>query len=46
METLLADFNALIGIFITEDIFKSTTGKVSLHQDSNVNGVRIEDFVT
>jgi hypothetical protein len=43
METLSGDFNALLR---TEDIFKSTTGKVSLHQESSDNGVRIEDFAT
>jgi len=43
METVLGDFNALLG---KDDIFKSTIGKASLHQDSNDNGVRIENFAT
>jgi len=43
METLLGDINTQLG---TEDIFKSTIGKDSLHQDCNDNGFRIENFAT
>ena len=38
---LLGDFNAKFG---REDIFKSTIGYESLHQDSNDNNVRIVNF--
>ena len=31
---------------VKENIFKPTIGNVSLHQDSNDNGVRILNFVT
>ena len=37
MKILLGNFNAKLG----DDIFKTTTGNESLHQDSNDNGVRI-----
>jgi hypothetical protein len=37
MKILLGNFNAKMG----EDIFKTTTGNESLHQDSNDNDVRI-----
>jgi len=40
---LLGDFNAKLG---GEDIFKSTIGNDSLHQDSNDNGVRIVNLAT
>jgi hypothetical protein len=43
MKTLLEDFNAK---FSREDIFKSTTGNRSLHQDSNDGGVRVINFAT
>jgi len=43
MKSLLGDFNAKVG---REDIFKPITGKESLHQDSNDNGVRIVNFAT
>ena len=41
MKILLGDFNAKVG---RENIFKPTTGKESLHQDSNDNGVVIVNF--
>jgi len=40
---LLGDFNAKVG---RGNIFKSTIGQESLHQDSNDNGVRIVKFAT
>jgi len=43
MEMLLGDFNAKVG---RENIFKSTIGQDSLHQDSNDNGVRLVNFTT
>ena len=43
MKILLGDFNAKVG---SENIFKPTVGKESLHQDSNDNGVRIVNFAT
>jgi len=43
MKIRLGDFNAKVG---REDIFKSTIGNESIHQDSNKNGVRIVNFAT
>ena len=43
MKTILGDSNAKVG---RENIFKTTIGKVSLHQDSNHNRVRIVNFAT
>jgi len=43
MKILLGDFNAKVG---KETIFKPTIGNESLHQDSNVNGVRRVNFAT
>jgi hypothetical protein len=43
MKILLRDFNAKIG---GENIFKTTIGNDSIHQDSNDNGVRILNFAT
>jgi len=43
MKIPLGDFNAKVG---RENIFKSTIGNESLHQDSNDNGVRIVNFAT
>jgi hypothetical protein len=43
MKILLGDFNAKLG---REDVFKPTIGKQSLHEDSNDNGVRVENFAT
>jgi len=43
MKILLGDFNAKRG---RDNIFKSTIGNESLHQDSNDNGVRIVNFAT
>jgi hypothetical protein len=40
---LLVDFNAKVG---RENIFNPTIGNDSLHDDSNINGVRIETFDT
>ena len=40
---ILGDFNAKVE---RENIFKPTIGNVSLHQDSNDNGVRIVNFAT
>jgi hypothetical protein len=40
---LLGDFNANVG---GEDIFKPTIGNESLHEISNVNGVRVVNFAT
>jgi hypothetical protein len=43
MKIQLEDFNAKVG---REDTFKPTTGNESLHQDSNDNGGRVENFAT
>jgi hypothetical protein len=43
MKILLGDFNAKVG---RENIFKPTIGQESLHQHSNVNGVRLVNFAT
>jgi hypothetical protein len=43
MKILLGDFNAKVG---RENIFKTTIGQESLHQDSNDNGVRLVNFAT
>jgi len=43
MKILLGDFNAKVG---RENIFKTTIGNDSLHQDSNDNGVRLVNFAT
>jgi hypothetical protein len=43
MKILLGHFNAKFG---REDIFKVTTGNERLHQDSNVNGVRLVNIAT
>ena len=43
MKIILGDFNAKVG---RENIFKTTIGYGSPHQDSNDNGVRIENFAT
>jgi hypothetical protein len=43
MKILLEDFNAKVG---REDIFKSTIGNESLHENSNDNGVRVVNFAT
>jgi hypothetical protein len=43
MKTLLGDFSAKFG---QEDIFKPTTGNVSLHEDSNDNGVKVVNIFT
>ena len=43
MKILLGDFNAKMGI---ENVFKTTTGQESLHQNSNDNGVRLVKFAT
>jgi hypothetical protein len=40
---LLGDFNVKVG---RDNIFKSTIGKESVHQDNNDNGVRIVNFAT
>ena len=40
---ILLDFNAIFG---REDIFRSTIGNESLHQDSNDNCVRIVKCAT
>jgi hypothetical protein len=42
MIILVGDFNAKLG----ENNFKPTIGNMSLHQDSNDNGVRIVNFAT
>jgi hypothetical protein len=39
----LADLNVKLG---TEDIFKPTTGKESLNEINNYNGVRVVNFTT
>ena len=41
MTILLGDFNAKMG---RENIFKTTVGNDSVHQDSNDNCVRIANF--
>ena len=43
MKILLGDFNAKVG---RENIFKPTIDNESLHQDSNDDGVIIENFDT
>jgi len=43
MKNVFGDLNAKVW---TENIFKPTIGKESLHQDSNDNGVRIVNFAT
>jgi hypothetical protein len=43
MKILLVDFNADLG---RENIFKPTTGKESLHEISNDNGVIVINFAT
>jgi len=43
MKILLGDFNAIVG---RENIFTPTIGNERLHQDNNVNGVRIVNFAT
>ena len=43
MKILIGDFNAKVG---RENIFKPTIGNDSLHQESNVNGVRSVNFDT
>ena len=43
MEILLGIFNKKVG---RENIFKSTIGNESLHQDSNDKGVRVVNFTT
>ena len=43
VESLLGDFNAKVG---RENIFKSTIGNESLHQNSNDSGVRKVNFAT
>jgi hypothetical protein len=43
MKILLGGFNAKVG---RDDIFKITIWKSSLHEDSNVNGVRPVNFAT
>jgi len=43
MKMLLGDLNAKVG---RENIFKPTIGQLSLHQDSNDNGVRLVNFAT
>jgi len=43
MKILLGDFNAKVG---RENIFKTTIGNESLHQDSNDNSVRTVNFAT
>jgi len=43
MKILLGDFNAKVG---RENIFKPTIGNDSLHQDTNDDDVRIENFAT
>jgi len=43
MKMLLGEFNAKVG---RENIFKPTIRQESLHQDSNDNGVRLDNFAT
>jgi hypothetical protein len=43
MKIVLADFNGKVG---REDIFKPTVVNESLHEISNDNGVRVENFIT
>jgi hypothetical protein len=43
MKILLGDFNAKVG---REDIFKPTTGNESLHEITNVTGVRVVNYAT
>jgi hypothetical protein len=43
MKILLGDLNAKVG---REDIFKPIIGNESVHEASNVNGVRVVNFAT
>jgi len=43
MKSLLGEFNAKLG---RKNIFKPIIGNMSLHQDSNDNGVRIVNLAT
>jgi hypothetical protein len=43
IKNLLGDFNENLG---REDIFKSTIGNGSVHEDINDNGIRIVSFAT
>jgi hypothetical protein len=43
MKILLQDFNNKVG---REDIFKQTTGNISLHEINNDNGLRVVHFAT
>jgi hypothetical protein len=43
MKILLGDFNAKVG---RKDIFKPITGNESLHEISNVNGIRVVNFTS
>jgi hypothetical protein len=43
MKILLGNFNAKLG---REDMFKVTIANKGLHQDSNVNGIRIVNLAT
>jgi hypothetical protein len=43
MKILLGNFNSYLG---TEYVLKLAIGNDSLHQDSNVNGVKIVNFAT
>jgi exonuclease III len=43
MKIVLGDFNAKIG---KKDIFKPTIGNESLHENSNVNCIRVVNFAT
>jgi hypothetical protein len=43
MKILLGHFNVKVG---TEDIFKPTIGKETLHEISNDDGVRLVNFAT
>jgi hypothetical protein len=43
MKILLDDFNAKVG---RGNIFKSTIGNESLHENNNDNGVKIVNFAT